>query len=350
MKQGEFAVRLIDWQQRHGRHDLPWQVSDPYRVWLSEIMLQQTQVASVLSYYDRFLQAFPTLAALAAASQAEVLALWSGLGYYSRARNLHRAAQRVMEALGGRFPSTRAEIELLPGVGRSTAAAIAAFAFDRREAILDGNVKRVLTRVFGIEGFPGDKPVENRLWSLAESLLPARDMAAYTQGLMDLGATVCLRANPKCDECPMAACCVARAEGRQAELPTRKAKKAVPVRQVMMLLAVWQGKVRLERRPDRGIWGGLLSLPECAGTQEAETWLAQQGEGDLLPSWPELVHVFTHFRLVITPQPIMLSRRSDDASQEAGACWLPIDEAIHAGVPAPVGKLLAAWPAGGNGK
>ncbi|TDR78356.1 A/G-specific adenine glycosylase [Paludibacterium purpuratum] len=348
MRETAFAERLIAWQRIHGRHDLPWQVRDPYRVWLSEIMLQQTQVASVLAYYARFLQSFPTVAALAAASQDEVLALWSGLGYYSRARNLHRAARMVVDDFNGVFPTTRSEIERLPGVGRSTAAAIAAFAFGQREAILDGNVKRVLTRVFGIEGHPGDKPVENRLWTLAESLLPPADMTAYTQGLMDLGATVCLRAKPKCADCPMTVECVARLEERQAELPTRKPKKAQPVRHVMMLLAVWRGQVLLQRRPNHGIWGGLLSLPECADSQEAEAWLMRHGEGDLLPSWPELTHVFTHFRLVITPQPILLSRLSPAVSQQADANWLPIDQAIAAGVPTPVGKLLGQWLAGVN--
>ncbi|BEV72131.1 MULTISPECIES: A/G-specific adenine glycosylase [unclassified Paludibacterium] len=348
MEQQQFASRLIQWQQRHGRHDLPWQVRDPYRVWLSEIMLQQTQVASVLQYYARFLQAFPTVDALAAAPQDEVLALWSGLGYYSRARNLHRAARMVMDEFGGAFPASRSELERLPGVGRSTAAAIAAFAFDRREAILDGNVKRVLTRVFGIEGFPGDKPVENRLWALAERLLPEQGMVAYTQGLMDLGATVCLRGKPQCVACPMADFCVANAQGRQAELPVRKAKKAQPLRQVMMVLAVCQGRVYLQRRPDSGIWGGLLSLPECADSSEAEAWLARHGEGDLLPSWPEMTHVFTHFRLQITPQPIRLSRCWPGVEPEAGACWLPVDEALAAGVPTPVGKLLKQWLAGLN--
>lgn len=193
----EFATRLTAWQREHGRHDLPWQGgTDPYRIWLSEIMLQQTQVETVIPYYQRFLARFPDVAALAAAPVEDVMTLWSGLGYYARARNLHRAAQRIMSDHGGRFPTTAAEISTLPGVGRSTAAAIAAFAFGERGAILDGNVKRVLSRIFGVDGFPGEKAVENRLWTLAESLLPERDIGRYIQAQMDLGATLCTRARP----------------------------------------------------------------------------------------------------------------------------------------------------------
>jgi len=345
MQHQAFAERLVAWQQAHGRHDLPWQVSDPYRVWLSEIMLQQTQVSSVLQYYQRFLARFPTLASLAGASLDDVLALWSGLGYYSRARNLHRAAQMIMTQFSGDFPRDRGLIETLPGVGRSTAAAIAAFAFGQREAILDGNVKRVLTRVYGIHGFPGDKKIETALWELAENLLPERDIASYTQGLMDLGATLCRRGKPDCGRCPFRGMCVAHDEDRVAELPTPRPKKSQPTRHATLLLAVFRGKVFMERRPPSGIWGGLLSLPECTGQEEAEHWLARAGQGDLLPSWSEVEHVFTHFRLIITPQPIMMSAlSSDDASDPnaspSGACWMAIDEAVDAGVPAPVRRLL----------
>ncbi len=226
---GDFAHRVIAWQKQSGRHDLPWQqkgsARDPYRVWLSEIMLQQTQVATVIPYYRRFLARFPDLASLAAAPSEEVMALWSGLGYYARARNLQRAAQLIVAQWSGRFPRRAADIETLPGIGRSTAAAIAVFAFGARAAILDGNVKRVLARVFAIEGFPGEKAVEARLWALAESLLPKRHLVAYTQGLMDLGATLCARSRPRCGECPMASICVARQEARVAELPTPRAKR-----------------------------------------------------------------------------------------------------------------------------
>ncbi len=340
--QSAFAARLVAWQKQHGRHGLPWQVSDPYRVWLSEIMLQQTQVTTVLGYYARFLERFPDLATLAAAPVEDVLAHWSGLGYYTRARNLHKAAQQVMAGFGGAFPARREAIETLPGIGRSTAAAIAAFAFGQRETILDGNVKRVLTRCFGVDGYPGDKKVEAQLWTLAESLLPVADgdMVAYTQGLMDLGATVCSRSRPACGVCPMADCCVAARDGRTAELPQRKPKKVQPERETVMLIALHQGQVLLQRRPPSGIWGGLLSLPEFGSTLAIADWLADNGDGELLPAWPELRHVFTHFRLTITPQCVPLHRLAASHCAEDGQVWLPLTQALDAGVPAPVRKLL----------
>lgn len=341
MLEHSFAERLIAWQKIHGRHDLPWQVSDPYRVWLSEVMLQQTQVTAVLAYYARFLERFPTLENLAAATDEEVLAVWSGLGYYSRARNLHKAAQKVMNEFGGRFPNTQEQIETLPGVGRSTAAAIAAFAFGRREAILDGNVKRVLTRAFGIAGFPGDKKIENRLWELAEQLLPAQDISAYTQGLMDLGATVCSRGKPACTVCPMVDGCVAAREGRTAELPTPRPKKAQPTRETVMLMLQQQGQIWLERRPPSGIWGGLWSLPEFDSSLAAEQWMQDLGEAECLPAWPELEHVFTHYRLIITPQPAHLLASSARVAREGGTGrWWPLADALEAGLPAPVKRLL----------
>ncbi|TCW29593.1 A/G-specific adenine glycosylase [Gulbenkiania mobilis] len=339
MQEHEFATRLVAWQRLHGRHDLPWQVSDPYRVWLSEIMLQQTQVSAVRAYYARFLARFPSLPDLAAAPVEEVLTLWSGLGYYSRARNLHRAACMVMDRFEGRFPAVREQIEQLPGVGRSTAAAVAVFAFSRREAILDGNVKRVLTRVFGIEGFPGERAVEQRLWSLAERLLPQEHeaMPAYTQGLMDLGATVCTRGRPACTVCPMVDACHAAQHGRTADLPTPRPRKIIPVRHTLMLMPVASGRVWLERRPSEGIWGGLLSLPEVSDTTAAEDWVARHGGGDVLSDWPEVEHAFTHYRLVITPVPVRLA--APPVAPGSGA-WLPLAEAPDAGVPAPVKKLL----------
>lgn len=340
--QSAFAARLVAWQKQHGRHGLPWQVSDPYRVWLSEIMLQQTQVTTVLGYYARFLERFPDLATLAAAPVDDVLAHWSGLGYYTRARNLHKAAQQVMAGFGGAFPARREAIETLPGIGRSTAAAIAAFAFGQRETILDGNVKRVLTRCFGVDGYPGDKKVEAQLWTLAESLLPAADgdMVAYTQGLMDLGATVCTRSRPACGVCPMADGCFAARDGRTAELPQRKPKKAQPERETVMLIALHRGQVLLQRRPPSGIWGGLLSLPEFESTLAIADWLADNGDGELLPAWPELRHVFTHFRLTITPQCVPLQRLAASHCAEDGHVWLPLVQALDAGVPTPVRKLL----------
>ena len=327
-----FASRLIRWQKTHGRHDLPWQqgrVADPYRVWLSEIMLQQTQVATVIPYYRRFLARFPDLASLAAAPAGDVMALWSGLGYYARARNLQRAAQVVVAKHGGRFPRRIEDIEALPGIGRSTAAAIAVFAFGARAAILDGNVRRVLVRAFGIEGFPGEKAVEARLWALAESLLPQRELVAYTQGLMDLGATLCLLRRPRCGDCPVAAQCVARREGRIAALPTPRAKRAVPQRAVTLLVLRHRGRVLLQQRPPKGIWGGLLSLPELPPGKIPRRYAG----GVPLPA---VRHAFTHFRLDITPLVCKVS--PGDTAPEG--VWLSLRQLDAAPLPAPIRRIL----------
>ena len=259
-----FADRVIRWQQSHGRRDLPWQgTRDAYRIWVSEIMLQQTQVAAVIPYYTRFLQRFPDVCALASSPSPDVMAAWAGLGYYSRARNLHRCAQAVVERHEGRFPATVDALSALPGIGRSTAAAIAAFAFGERAAILDGNVKRVFARHFGVEGYPGATAVERRLWSIAERELPASGIEGYTQGLMDLGATLCVRVRPRCGDCPVAVTCVAKAQGRTAELPAPRPAKARPVRHAtVVIVRDDRGALLLETRPPTGIWGGLVSLPE----------------------------------------------------------------------------------------
>ncbi|WP_255990188.1 A/G-specific adenine glycosylase [Chitinolyticbacter albus] len=339
-----FSNRLLAWQATHGRHDLPWQVADPYRVWLSEIMLQQTQVTTVIPYYQRFLERFPSVATLAAAPLDDVLALWSGLGYYSRSRNLHAAAIMVLERFGGVFPQEPALLAELPGVGRSTAAAIAAFSYGVCTPILDGNVKRVLARWAGIEGFPGEKAIENRLWQLAASLLPAAaaDMPAYTQAQMDLGATVCTPKKPACLACPLQDDCAARLLGRQHELPTRKAKKAIPERNtVMMLIRNNNGELLLEQRPPTGIWGGLWSLPEVASTLDAEETCRARFDltVQLEPALPDFVHVFTHFRLTITPQPAAVLV-SPPRLHEAGARWFSPEAALRAGIPSPLRKLL----------
>jgi len=330
---GDFARRVIAWQRQAGRHDLPWQAGgrkrNPYRIWLSEIMLQQTQVATVIPFYRRFLARFPDLASLAAAPSGEVMALWSGLGYYARARNLQRAAQEVVAKHGGRFPQRIEEIEALPGIGRSTAAAIAVFAFGARAAILDGNVKRVLARFFGIAGFPGEKAVETRLWALAESLLPKRDVAAYTQGLMDLGATLCTRGRPRCGDCPVAGLCVARREGRSEELPTPRARRPVPQRAVTVLVLRHRGRVLLEQRPPKGIWGGLLSLPELPGGKLSRPFADAQ-------PLPVVRHAFTHFRLDITPLLCKVSR----CETAMDGVWLSLKKLDTAPLPAPIRKIL----------
>jgi A/G-specific adenine glycosylase len=258
----KFATQVIQWQQQFGRHDLPWQgTRDPYRIWVSEIMLQQTQVSTVLGYYDRFLKRFPDIQALAAAPQDDVLALWAGLGYYSRGRNLHRAAQLVVAQHAGVFPTDQAALIALPGIGRSTAAAILAFSAGQATPILDGNVKRVFCRFFGVQGDPGNKAVVDDLWRIASEQMPAQGVVPYTQGLMDLGATLCTRSKPRCLACPLAADCYANKHHQQAQLPQRKKTTVSPVRAQVFLIVRRQNELLLQRQPDSGIWGGLFSLP-----------------------------------------------------------------------------------------
>jgi len=342
-----FSSAVIAWQQQHGRHALPWQnTRDAYRVWLSEIMLQQTQVAAVLGYYARFLARFPSVDALAAAPVDDVMAHWAGLGYYTRARNLHACAKRIVAEYGGIFPSDPALLAELPGIGRSTAAAIAAFSYGTRAAILDGNVKRVFARVFGIDEFPGIKSVEDDLWRRADALLPAEGIEAYTQGLMDLGATLCTRSNPDCPRCPLRTRCVAFASARTAELPVRKPKKAIPEKQAAMLVVVDGGQVLLEQRAPSGIWGGLLSLPEVDGHsirgalgQEALTGSALQfGDVEEMQALLPLVHVFTHYKLHIAPYQVALSARGP---LPANHLWWDLGKLDQAALPAPVKKLLS---------
>ncbi len=347
-----FSAAVIAWQRQHGRHALPWQnTRDAYLVWLSEIMLQQTQVTAVLAYYARFLARFPTLRSLAEAPVEDVMAQWSGLGYYTRARNLHRCAQTVVADYDGVFPSDPALLAELPGIGRSTAAAIAAFSNGVRAAILDGNVKRVFARVFGIDQFPGLKPVEDQLWRRAEALLPHDGIEAYTQGLMDLGATLCTRSNPACGRCPLQGRCVAYATDRVRELPVRKPKKTSPEKHATLLVILDAGQVLLEQRPASGIWGGLLSLPELDGhvlaegaqvAAAADSALAEAvarfgaiaSHERLLP----LTHVFTHYKLHIAPYCIRLSQRR--ALDGAGHVWQDGAGVATAALPAPVKKLL----------
>lgn len=338
-----FAATVVAWHKRHGRHDLPWQATrDPYAIWVSEIMLQQTQVATVVPYYRRFMARFPDLVALAAAPLDDVLVLWSGLGYYSRARNLHRAAQIIRDEHGGKFPSLFDDVLALPGIGRSTAAAICAFAFSERRPILDGNVKRVLTRFYGVRGYPGDKRVERALWRKAGSLLPRQGIAAYTQGLMDLGAGVCTRRQPRCASCPLAAGCVARNRGLTAKLPAPKPRKALPHKQTVMLVLQHAGEVLLEKRPAAGIWGGLWCFPEAAPGEDLGKICARRFGARVRTArpLPVLEHGFTHFRLSIRPQRLRVARLAPRAA-EPGHVWLTVEDAQAAAVPAPVKRILA---------
>jgi A/G-specific adenine glycosylase len=337
-----FGSRLVEWQARHGRRDLPWQATrDPYRIWISEIMLQQTQVATVIPYYERFVAAFPDVAALAAAPVERVLERWSGLGYYRRAHLAHRAARTIVAEHSGVFPRELDAIAGLPGIGRSTAAAIAAFAFGARAAILDGNVKRVLARHAGIEGYPGDARVEASLWRYAETLLPDHEIGTYTQAMMDLGATVCLRQRPRCDVCPAADDCVARREHRTDRLPAPRPKKTLPQREISVLLLQRHGEVLLEKRPATGVWAGLWSLPEVAIDADVVAHCQRRfaAEVALQPKLPAIEHGFTHFHLTLHPQPCAVQAWPRRA-EEPGLLWLPLDEAASAALPAPIKKLL----------
>lgn len=347
-----FADLLLAWHRHHGRHDLPWQGRrDPYPVWISEIMLQQTRVDTVIPYYHRFLARFPDLASLAAAPVDEVMTLWSGLGYYARARNLHRCARVVMESHGGRFPESATAIAELPGIGRSTAAAIAAFSFGEHGPILDGNVKRVLCRAFGVEGFPGATAVEARLWQLAADLLPANDIGAYIQAQMDLGATLCTRGRPACQRCPVAELCVARRSGRQGELPTPRPRKTPPRRHSRVAVILDGTSVLLQRRPPAGIWGGLLALPEIpAETADSAAWAA--GQLGLRTRTPRplapLTHAFTHFILELRPELLVLTGTgAAPAAREPSLVWQELSQLDGAALPAPVRKILTSLAQGG---
>ncbi|MDQ8030751.1 MAG: A/G-specific adenine glycosylase [Bordetella sp.] len=351
MRGMQFALRITTWQAAHGRHALPWQnTRDPYRIWLSEIMLQQTQVATVIPYYERFLARFPTVQALAAATQEEVMPYWAGLGYYARARNLHRCAQEIVAQWQGAFPPDAEHIATLPGIGPSTAAAIAAFAYGERSPIMDGNVKRVFARHFGVEGDPTRREVEQRLWALAHAqveAVPALDMQAYTQGLMDLGATLCTRGKPDCGRCPVAETCTARAEGRQQALPTPKARKTVPERTTAMLVLLHEGRVLLTQRPQSGIWGGLWTLPECDADSDPRAAVAALGLR--ATSQVELAafsHTFTHFRLHVRPWLIEVEAGTLQEAAQPQA-WVDSAGLAAQALPAPVRKLLDGLVAAG---
>ena len=345
-----FAEAIIAWQKQNGRHDLPWQnTTDPYAIWVSEIMLQQTQVAAVIGYYANFMARFPSISALANATQEEVLQSWSGLGYYSRARNLHNAAQKIVDEFGGdgfniKFPQNFNDILSLPGIGQSTAAAISTFALDQPQPILDGNVKRVFARYFNIAGFTNAPKVVKSMWQIAERENPTNPQHAiiYTQGLMDLGATVCTRTKPRCVECPINIGCQAYANKQVHLLPTPKLKKSVPQKQTMMLILLKAGEVMLEKRPQTGIWAGLWSLPEIELTDIATEIVFNKFGimAEVEETLPVVNHAFTHFRLAIHPQPLQVVNQKTQANQAAANIWLPISEAIEAAIPTPVRNIL----------
>jgi len=332
-----FAKTILDWFDQHGRHDLPWQhPRSAYQVWVSEIMLQQTQVQTVIPYFQRFMTAFPTIESLACAEQTDVLAHWAGLGYYARGRNLHNAAQHIQQVYQGEFPVSYEQILALPGVGRSTAGAILAQAFGQSYAILDGNVKRVLTRFYGVEGWPGDKKIENQLWQKAESLLPSQRLADYTQALMDFGATLCKRSRPACSVCPMRDRCQAFKDQTVNRLPTPRPKKLLPTKQCWVLILLdGFGKIAFEKRPQQGIWGGLFSLPEFSDRNQL---MLAGVKADSLLECDKVCHSFSHYHLHI--HPIQAQRLPIVAEGTEGYLWWTIDQALTKGLPAPIKKII----------
>jgi len=345
-----FAQTVARWQRTHGRHGLPWQgTRDPYRVWLSEIMLQQTQVSTVIDYYTRFIARFPDVQTLASSASDEVMPYWAGLGYYARARNLHRCAQKVCEDWGGQFPLDVQTLQTLPGIGRSTAAAIAAFCSGQRTPILDGNVKRVFARCFGVTEYPGARQVEQRLWNLAEMLVehapPDLDMVAYTQGLMDLGSGTCTRSKPQCAACPLKQYCAACFSQTQHLIPAPKPRRTLPERDCCVLILHTSQAVLLQRRPPRGIWGGLWTLPQF----ETETDLRQfcQNMGLACRTDQHMAgfsHTFTHFKLHITPWLLHCKSVLNEPSPsygETASVWTAWEALTQTALPAPIKKLLS---------
>ncbi|MEX1032152.1 MAG: A/G-specific adenine glycosylase [Cellvibrionaceae bacterium] len=339
----DFSTAVLNWFQQHGRTHLPWQQGiNAYRVWLSEVMLQQTQVSTVIPYFETFTHKFPAVEDLAAAPLDEVLHLWTGLGYYARARNLHACAQKMVNEHSGEFPQSVEALAALPGIGRSTAGAIYSLTWDRPAAILDGNVKRVLARFYAVEGWPGQTAVATRLWSLAEENTPPEDNARYTQAMMDLGATVCSRGRPLCSACPLQGHCRAYAQGNPEHYPGKKPRKVMPVRQVQMLMVQNpQGDILLEQRPPHGIWGGLWSFPELApGADPLDYALDRTGRPTLTETWATHRHTFSHYHLDITPVWLQLDTMSHSIMADDRLIWYNPHQPSSVGLAAPVKRLL----------
>jgi A/G-specific adenine glycosylase len=351
------AARLLAWHGTAGRHDLPWQRDrSAYRVWVSEVMLQQTQVSTVIPYFERFMARFPDVRCLADAPDDEVLHLWTGLGYYARARNLLRAARVVRDSHAGEFPRAIDAVVELPGIGRSTAGAILALSDDQRHPILDGNVKRVLARYYAIEGEPDEAATTARMWALADANTPAAGVATYTQAIMDLGATVCTRARPRCAECPLAGDCLAHRSGRETELPARKRRRVDrKLKHAVMVVAKREQQVLLVQRPPSGIWGGLWCLPEFGDRASAVAFVSEElGILDATSALPDIQHSFTHFDLLITPivarcrDPQFARSRAAARVREGGSLWYDLTRPARVGLPAPIQKLLGALQASEN--
>ena len=340
-----FAQAVLEWHSRHGRTDLPWQLDKtPYRVWLSEIMLQQTQVATVIPYYQRFLKTFPDLQSLADASIDQVLQHWQGLGYYARARNLHRAAQIIRDQHAGQFPQAMDQLTSLPGIGRSTAGAILSLACGQNWPILDGNVKRVLARCFQVAGWYGQGKTMKTLWQIAEQLTPASQTGEYNQAMMDLGAMVCVKTSPRCEVCPLTECCASFEQGTQTSFPEKKPPKPKPNKQTLMLLHRYQDRILLYRRPPTGIWGGLWSLPEVAGNEDIADWQSSyladtKSPGEIKPD--VLKHQFTHYSLDISLALIDLNKLPQKVADQNSIAFVAPSELPQYGLPTPVRKLLS---------
>lgn len=338
--QAEFATNVLQWYQQFGRKTLPWQnPKTPYRVWLSEVMLQQTQVSTVLAYFERFIQRFPTITDLAKAPVDEVLHLWTGLGYYARARNLHKAAQKVLKEHNGIFPEQFEQVMALPGIGRSTAGAILSLSLQQHYPILDGNVKRVLARYFAQEGWPGKKMVENRLWQLSTKVTPAQEVDKFNQAMMDLGAMVCTRSTPKCEICPLRQGCVANATQSWRQYPGKKPTKTLPVRLGWFAIIEDQQQILLQQRPPMGIWGGLYCFPQFETEQQLHDWLQQQGIKGQLQIMNGFRHTFSHFHLEVIPCKVNTPSFSS-MMDGSGSLWYNLHTPPSVGLAAPVERLL----------
>lgn len=338
----DFQKTVLSWFAQHGRHDLPWQKNiSAYRVWISEIMLQQTQVKTVIPYFERFMNRFSTIDHLAQAAPDEVLHYWSGLGYYARARNLHASAKKIISEFNGIFPDNLLDMMALPGVGRSTAGAISSIAFNVAQPILDGNVKRVLSRFFAIgEAIEQNKPIDDTLWQLASELTPKKNVAEYTQAMMDLGATICTRTKPKCNDCPLQKNCIAHQQGNETAYPQRKAKKEIPVKHTIMLLVEnQQGDILLKKQPPIGIWGGLWILPQCTTQKEIKPWCVTQNlmlnKQTLLPAFR---HTFSHYHLDIQPIKINVTENVQHVREAEHYLWYNGEQSV--GLAAPIKFLL----------
>lgn len=341
-----FSQQVLDWFDRHGRKDLPWQKDiSAFRVWISEIMLQQTQVTTVIPYFERFMQRFPDVNALANAPIDEVLHHWTGLGYYARARNLHKTAKTICDQHNGLFPTQFDAVLALSGIGRSTAGAILSIAEKQPHAILDGNVKRVLARYFAVDGWPGNNSVANKLWQYAESVLPNSRNNDYTQAIMDLGATLCSRTRPRCDDCPLQSGCIAFAQGKQIAYPGKKPKKTIPTRAVTMLIPFYRGSVLMSQRPMSGIWGGLWAFEEIPSDnhKDIQDWsVVHFNHLSELQCLEPFRHTFSHFHLDIKPVLLFLPKITQHKVAENSAQWFDLNQPITVGISAPTKLIIEA--------